>query len=173
MIGYDTLWTMVLSDIFLRRCENYHSTPILIFNFIMIFIFIIINFFLVLIILIILIFMFMLNFVFIPFLIIFIIFIPNICLQWHSFYTGPTAEPSGSVLRFVSRSVMLFTISSLFIIQLPMNMSLLFPNCFNLFLSASTFSYLPLLFPFPQVPLSRSVHSLINLIWVRESGSRY
>ena len=149
MIGYDTLWTMVLSDIFLRRCENYHSTPILIFNFIMIFIFItIVNFFLVLIILIILIFMFMLNLVFIPFLIILIIFIPtNICLQWHSFYTGPTAEPSRSILWFVSRSVMSFTIFSMFIIHLPTNLSLLFPNCFNLFLSASTFSYLSLLFP--------------------------
>ena len=149
MIVNDTLYNIVLSDIFLRRCENYHSSPILIFNFILIFIFIIIvNFFLVLIIFIILIFMFMLNLFFIPFLIILIIFIStNICLQWHSFYTGPTAEPSGSILRFVSRSVMSFTISSTFIIHLPMNLSLLFPNCFNLFLSASTFSYLPLLFP--------------------------
>ena len=59
MIVNDTLCTMVLSDVSSRRCENYHSNPILIFIFI-----IIVNSLLFLIILIIL------------------IFIPtNICLQ--------------------------------------------------------------------------------------------
>ena len=83
MIVNDTLYNIVLSDIFLRRCENYHSSPILIFNFILIFILIIIVYSLLgFIILIILIFMFMLNLFFIPFLIILIIFIStNICLQ--------------------------------------------------------------------------------------------
>ena len=36
---------------------------------------------------------------------------------------------------------MSFTIFSMFIIQLPKNLSPLFPNCFNLFLSVSTFSF--------------------------------